>query len=346
MPTYVLEGGSSITLPARPVSVRLQSSRAGAVRLEAIGVDGPVRSITPAPGMLVVPHLPGPVTVRAVPVDDDRFESGSVLNLTVGYESRQDLDPDRGVLNGLDVSGLRHRDVVMLEPQGDRIGVTVLGPAAAEEPLSPGAELARDAAREVLGTDQLPSRSAVTAVVGIDVSASMRPLHADGTVAQVLDVLAGVHRVVGRPGRDSLRGCLVSRQARWLPPAPPERFTREVLQAAGELPLTTGFRAGAVLDAQRSGVTADGPVLHWLVTDGAPGDVAVLRGRTDVHLVCPVPQSAGAVAIGQGLPTTVVGLPDVADRPTTFGQDPTAVRQVVASLVAPFLPSPQQAGAR
>lgn len=336
MPTYVLEGGSSITLPAKPVSVRLQSSRAGAVRLEALGADGPVRSIAPAPGMLVVPQVPGPVTVRAVPVDGGRFESGSVLNLTVGYESRQDLDPDRGVLNGLDVSGLRHRDVVMLEPNGDRITVTVLGPAAAEEPLPPVAELARDAAREVLGTDQLPTRSAVTAVVGIDVSASMRGLHADGTVAQVLDILAGVHRVVGRPAKDSLRGCLVAGQARWLPPAPPERFAREVAGATQELPLSTGFRSGAVLDAQRSGAPVDGPVLHWLVTDGAPGDIAVLQGRSDVHLVCLVPGSAREIPLGQGLPTTVVGLPDVAGRTAVVGQDPTVVREIVNSLVAPF----------
>lgn len=345
MPTYVLEGGSAITLPAKPVSIRLQSSRSAAVRLEAVGIDGPVRSIAPAPGMLVVPQVPGPVTVRAVPAEGGRFESGSVLNLTIGYESRQDLDPDRGVLNGLDVSGLQHRDVVMLEPNGDRIGVTVLGPAAAEEPLSPGAELARDAAREVLGTDQLPSRSAVTAVVAIDVSASMRPLHADGTVAQVLDILAGVHRVVGRPAKGSLRGCLVAGQGRWLSPAPPERFAQEAVQAAQDLPLSTGFRSAAVLDPQRSGAPADSPVLHWLVTDGAPGDVAALQGRTDVHLVCLVPNSARETGLGQGLPTTVVGLPDMAGQTAAFGQDGAAVRDIVSSLVTPFQQSWSSAGA-
>lgn len=345
MPTYVLEGGSSITLPTKPVSIRLQSSRAGAVRLEALGADGPVRSIAPAPGMLVVPQVPGPVTVRAVPVDGGRFPSGSVLNLTVGYESRQDLDPDRGVLNGLDVSGLRHRDVVMLEPTGGRITVTVLGPAAAEEPLTPGAELARDAAREVLGTDQLPGRSAVTAVVAVDVSASMRSLHADGTVGQVLDILAGVHRVVGQPARHSLRGCLVAGQARWLPPAPPERFAQETAEAARDLPLSTGFRSAAALESPPSETPTDSAVLHWLVTDGAPADIAALQGRTDVHVVCLVPNSAREIPMGQGLPVTVVGLPDTPGQTVALGQDAAAVREIVRSLVAPFQLSQGSVGA-
>lgn len=338
MPTYVLEGGKSISLPNKPVTIRLQSSRAGAVRLEAAGEDQQVRSISPAPGLLVVPQVPGPVTVRAVPADGERFGSGSVLNLVVGYESRQDLDPDRGVLNGLDVSGLRHRDVVLLEPNGDRVTVTVLGPPAAEAPLPAGAALARDAARELLGTDQLPSRQAVRAVVAVDVSASMRPLLADGSVAQVLDILAGVHRVVGRAESTSLRGCLAAGQVRWLPPTPPERFATETLAAARDVPLFTGFRAAAAVAGPPAGL--DGPAagseartVTWLVTDGVPAEAAALAG-TGAHLVCLLPNSAREVPLGQGLPTTVVGLSDQVGQPPTFGQDRTVVTEIVASLLA------------
>lgn len=337
MPTYVLEGGKSITLPNKPVSVRLQSSGAGAVRLEAEGEEHEVRSIAPAPGLLVVPQVAGPVTVRAVPATGDRFGSGSVLNLVVGYESRQDLDPDRGVLNGLDVSGLRHRDVLLLEPAGERITVTVLGPPAAEAPLPPGAALARDTARELLGTDQLPSRQAVRAVVAVDVSASMRPLLADGSVAQVLDILAGVHRVVGRAESTSLRACLVAGQVRWLPPTPPERFAAETVAACAEVPLFTGFRAAAAVAGPPAGLEGppETPTITWLVTDGVPAEAAALAG-TGAHLVCLMPNSAREVPLGQGLATTVVGLSDQAGQAPTFGQDRTVVGEIVASLLAPL----------
>ncbi|MFW6598194.1 hypothetical protein ACQBAU_15920 [Propionibacteriaceae bacterium Y2011] len=339
MPTYVLEGGKSITLPARPVTIRLQASNARA-RLSAIGLDGPVRSITPAAGLLVVPQVDQTITVQALPDGADRFGPGSLLNLTVGYESRQDLDPDRGVLNGLDVSGLMRRDIVTLDPEGDRIRVSVLGPAAAEAPLPPGAAMARDAAREILGTDQLTGRYAVDAVVAVDVSASMRPLLTDGTVAQVVDILAGVHRVIGRPADESLRACLVAGRARWLPTTPPERLTAAVTEAVADLPLTTGFRASEAL--QRPGPTgkageSEGPrTVTWLITDGAPAEAATLAGTPGAHLVLVMPNSAREVALHQHLATTVVGLPDSASQPATFGSDRNAVTDIVASLVAPL----------
>ena len=336
MPTYVLEGGTSITLPAKPVSIRLQADRGpgpgGGVRLDAVGPDGPVRCITPTPGMLVVPQVDGPVVVRAHPLQAERFGSGTVLDLTVGYESRQDLDPDRGVLNDLDVSGLRHRDIVALEPADGRIRVTVLGPPAAEGPLSPVAALARDAAREILGIDQLPPSEAVTSLVGVDISASMRALHADGTVAQVLDILGGVHRVVGRSG-DSMRACLIADRGRWLLPVAAEQLSTQVSEACSDLELTTGFRAAEVVH----GPVAQQPTQTWLVTDGAPADIASIQGTSGVHLVCLMPQSAASLRLGQGLPATVVGLPDVVGQPATFGSDGNAVRDIVASLVASFV---------
>ena len=225
---------------------------------------------------------------------------------------------------------------MVLEPEGDRIRVTVLGPAAAEEPLPPVAERARDAARELLGTDQLPPSEAVTSLVGVDLSASMLPLHRDGSVAQVLDILAGIHRVVGRAQDSHLRACLATDQPRWLPPAPPERFAAEVAQQCGDLGLATGFRAATVLDIPPGTEPAQGRIRRWLVTDGVPADAARLAGAEGVELLCLVPYSVQEVGIGQGLSTTVVGLAEAAGQPPTFGDDREAVRQIVTSLVASF----------
>ncbi len=334
MPTYVLEGGKSITLPNHPVSIRLQSG-AHAVRLEASASSGPVQVISPTAGLMVVPKVSEAITIRAVPGGGDRFGPGSVLDLMVGYESRQDLDPDRGVLSGVDVSGLRHRDILVLEPEGDRIRVTVLGPPAAEAPLPPVAERARDAARELLGTDQLPPGEAITSVVAVDLSASMRGLHTDGTVAQVLDIIAGIHRVIGRSEDGHLRAALVTDTPRWLTPAPPERFASAVTEQCTDVALATGFRAGAVLDVPGVGPQSD-RVRRWIVTDGVPADAASLSGAAGVELICLVPHSVAEVGIGQGLSTTVIGLPEAAGQPATFGSDREAVRQIVTSLVASF----------
>lgn len=341
MPTYVLEGGSEITLPARPVSVRLQAGRGGArpdsVRLVVQGEHGPVRAITPTPGMLVVPQVPGPVTVRAVPAGGDRFGPGSVLSLVIGYESRTDLDPDRGVLDGLDVSGLRGRDVFTLVPEGDRIRVSVLGPAAADAPLSPVAAAARDAAREVLGTDQLGPRLATDALIVIDTSASMLPLISDGTVGRVVDVLAGVHRVIGRPATGSLTVTLAAQSVRRLGPTSPERVGDLVAPALRDLPLVVGFRLDAALAppgvAPVSGAPA--PVGQvWVITDGTPAEAARFAGRDDLHLVLPLPRSAADAAVGTALPTTVVPLSETPG-PVDLGAAGGLVAEIVASLLTP-----------
>lgn len=334
MPTYVLEGGKSITLPNHPVSIRLQSG-AHVVRLEATAASGPVQAISPTAGLMVVPKVTEPVTIRTVPGSGERFGPGSVLDLMVGYESRQDLDPDRGVLSGVDVSGLRHRDILVLEPDEGRIRVTVLGPPAAEAPLPPVAERARDAARELLGTDQLPPSEAVTSVVAVDLSASMRALLADGTLAQVLDIIAGVHRVVGRAEDGQLRAAVVTDTARWMAPVPPEKFATAVTEHCGDPSLATGFRAATVLDVP--GLDADpARVRRWVITDGVPADAASLVGADGVELICVVPHSVAEVGLGQGLSTTVIGLPEAAGQPAVFGSDREAVRQIVTSLVASF----------
>ncbi|MDN5726785.1 MAG: hypothetical protein L0G99_12765 [Propionibacteriales bacterium] len=335
MPTYVLEGGTSITLPAKPVTVRLHS-QADPVRLTVLVDGSEIQAITPMPGHLVVPRVDAPTTIRVTPAGDgQRFGGGAVLNLMVGHDARSELDPDRGVLNSLDVSGLTQRDILLLEPEGSgeqsRIRVTVLGPAAAEAPLPPGASVARDAARELLGTDHIQASTAVNAVVAVDVSASMLSAVADGTVAAAVEIVAGVHRVIGKPG-DSLRACLVGRRARWLPPAAPESLAASLRQECADLDLVTGFRSAAALSSP--GGRAD--TITWLITDGVPADIDALAARDDVHLIMVVPNSARDAVDGQGLSMTVIGLPEAAGQAPRFAGDPAVVREVVASMLEPL----------
>lgn len=335
MPTYVLEGGTSITLPAKPVTVRLHS-QADPVRLTALVDGAEIQVIMPMPGHLVVPRVEAPTTIRITPAGaGQRFGGGAVLDLMVGHDARSELDPDRGVLNNLDVSGLTQRDILLLEPEGaddqSRIRVTVLGPAAAEAPLPPGASVARDAARELLGTDHIPASAAVNAVVAVDVSASMAAAVADGTVAAAVEIVAGVHRVIGKPG-DSLRACLIGRRPRWLAPAAPESLAAGVRQECGNLDLVTGFRSAAALQSPGGGADT----ITWLITDGVPADIDALIGREDVHLIMVVPNSARDAIGGQGLSMTVIGLPEAAGQAPRFAGDAAVVRELVASLLQPF----------
>src|SRR5690606_26967167 len=122
---------------------------------------------------------------------------------------------------------------------------------------------------------------------------------------------------------------------RWLAPAPPERFAAAVTEQCGDLALATGFRSAAVLDNPGAGPAPD-RVRRWIITDGVPADAARLAGVDGVELICVVPHSVAEVGIGQGLSTTVIGLPEAAGQPPTFGADREAVRQIVTSLVASF----------
>ncbi|MFX4272131.1 hypothetical protein ACQBAR_15105 [Propionibacteriaceae bacterium Y1685] len=334
MPTYVLEGGKSITLPAKPVTVRLHSQGDG-VRLQALVDGSPIQAITPMPGHLVVPRVDAPTVVRVSPSSGQRFGGGAVLNLMVGHDARAELDPDRGVLNNLDVSGLTQRDILLLEPEGAgeqvKIKVTVLGPAAAEAPLPPGAAVARDAARELLGTDHIVGPRAMNAVVAIDASTSMLSAMADGTVAAAAEIAAGVHRVIGKPG-DSLRACLVTTRARWLPATTPESLATAVSEQTADLERVTGFRSAAALQSPGGGEDT----ITWLITDGVPADAEALAGREDVHLIMVVPNSARDAISAQGLPATVIGLPEAAGSRPSFAGDSVVVRDIVASMLQPL----------
>ncbi|MDO5498552.1 MAG: hypothetical protein Q4F67_02605, partial [Propionibacteriaceae bacterium] len=157
MPTYVLEGGSSATLPAKPLTLRLQGPGHGEIRLEARqdGVSD-ASALAPMPGMLVLPRVSGRIEVRALPLRDRTFPSGTVVSLSATIERHGDDDPERAIMQGIDLSGLAQRELLLVEPAGADLRLTALG-VVVDVPLPPLAAKARDLARELLGVEHVGS---------------------------------------------------------------------------------------------------------------------------------------------------------------------------------------------
>jgi len=148
----------------------------------------------------------------------------------------------------------------LLEPAGANISVRAS--ARMRDPkLPPTAEVARDIARELMGTSFLPSSHAVDLVVGIDSSPSMRRHVTDGTIESLLNVFAGVASVVDPNGL--LEAVLCGRSLTHLEPEPIATFAATTSTVLARQPLLTGCRSAGL------GATADN-ALVYLVTDGMP----------------------------------------------------------------------------
>lgn len=345
MTTYILRTGSEVAVPAAPLVAQAQPVQVGR---GAFGHRWSVRGTTTQPPFIerpdriVLPSITEPVTLRILPDQSDgrvdgpsRFEPQSVVTVVIRHD-RAAADTDQVILDEVDLSGLTHRDLIQLVPDGRRIRVIGLR-TAADTPLPPVAEIARDAAREVLGVPQVEADRAVELSALVDLSASMRPALGDGSVAAACDVLAGIGSVIS-PGRQltAAAGALTTRR---LATAPPDRFAAEVTsalagpdQGSGDQSGTrwgTGFRSAAEPAAAGSADRSR----TVLVTSGVPADWSDAAGANRRQLL--ILGSPGRSTDWPGAGTaTVVDRGGLIARPPDREVITAAVRSLLTALQA------------
>lgn len=209
MPTYMLDGDRSITITAGPFRAAAIST-AGSADVVLVPAGGAVNSIAPRPGLLVVPALSDAAVLRVVPIDATEFGIGASIGLTIEREGTG-AEPERVVIGPIDVAGLRHRDLVFVEPAGGRI---VVGSVAVvhEAELTDVAAATRAAARtaENASSSVAPSRELA---IALDASASMAARYRDGAVGAVIEMIAGLDALV--PKGSTLPVALVDQQVEW-----------------------------------------------------------------------------------------------------------------------------------
>lgn len=331
MPTYVLEGGSSALLPAKPLTLRVQGAGQGDVRLEALRNGAPdPHAISPMAGMLVLPRVTEPVEVRVVPAREANFPSGTVVALSAAIELHGDLDPERAVMQGIDLSGLARRELVRVESAGDQLKLTAMG-VIVDSPLPPLAARARDVARELLGVERVPAADATGLRIRVDGSASMRPLLAEGAVGAAVEVLVGVSRVTSAElpvtaelGTD--RAIPVSADS-------VGELPLAVHEALGRLPLRTGF-------GSRDAPGGEGaPTTLCVVSDGVPADLPSERRTALVVLATPSAESVLAPRAPRA--TAWVPVPEWGSTSTYqhLMEGDGVLRRVVAALLQAILPA-------
>ncbi|WP_026927062.1 hypothetical protein [Granulicoccus phenolivorans] len=336
MPTYVLEGGSTVTLPGKPLTLRIQGNGGTRARLVALRGGAPDHTaITPGPGMLVLPRVGEPVIVRAVPETGANFGSRAVVSLSAGIELHGDTDPERAVLSGVDLSGLAQRDLVEVARTGDRLTVTALG-VIVDTPLPPLASRARDLAREILGAERVPTAEATELQLVFDASASMRQFAADGSIAAAAEVYAGISRVTSADA--GLQVVIAAAQWHPLPEVAAEKLAPTVLEAITAHPIATGFRARGEVPSTRP------QTVRCLISDGVPADMPIDEDLTDGHRIQVAVLAAPPAweVMRHRCPGPAVLFPTAEWGPSELYQhlmsDDRALRTVVTELLRGILP--------
>lgn len=341
MPTYILDEARAVRLPPGPVTVQVHfdGSTGGEVEVHAINDGKEVRSLRPRPGLLVIPDAPDGTVLRVVPPPPQRtFASSAAVTLAVSTARPSDPDPPQAIINRVDVAGLSERDLASLSSGSDGVVVTRLGSSEQlDQSLLPElAERARVTARELLGVGRVPTTSSVTLVVAIDPSASMIPFIRRGAFRALLDVLAGISRVVS-PGQ-RVRCLLLQSPPHVLEEVDAADLAEAVAARAATAPVTLGFSASepALLDAaaQRSTVA-------YLLTDTIPADLRdpgdALASTRPPHVVVLGARSAVLDGWTEASPLSVTVAP-VDDReddgPHLLVDRPGELRDLVRSLLS------------
>lgn len=192
MPIYVVGARNQrVRIPNQNLAVSITGSVQGAELDIRSGADQLV--VRSTAHHAVLPRMTGAVTVAVRPVGTPRFGHGTVIHLAIAHDNPGDVDPVQVLFDPVDVSGESQVVFAALRPQGSQIEVGVS--AVVDTPLSPLGSAARSSARQVIGRG--PAQSDGSVVVALDVSASMRPWFADGSVAAATDIVVGVAAAVG-----------------------------------------------------------------------------------------------------------------------------------------------------
>lgn len=332
MNTFILDDHDRVTIARRPITVTasVTGGHDGDVRLAALSGGSPARdAYTPRAGVLVVPRVDGRTLVRVEPGHDrELFPEGAIVSVTLSTDRSRESDGDVVIVRDVEMSG-PSRELVAIDVVDDqRLAVAALGHTS--DPLI-GAlpSRARAAARARLGDDR--TAEAVNLLVAIDMSASVAPAIADGSLRAAIDIVAGLSHVVD-PDRPVDVVLLADRSIR-LPQAPSAELAARTLVAIAEHGLGCGFRSSpADLHIAPETVT-------YVVTDGVPADVTALRTAQrpqDVrHLV--LIGGAGPAAVDPVLRATwFPPPPQGVDASAHLLAMPGELSKLVASMLRPF----------
>ena len=338
MATHILDGTAPVRLPRGPLSVAVRTTGSPARLDTRSDVETPV--LRPAAHLVILPRLAGPVVLRIVPSGDVVFGAGSSVALTLGIEGSRADDPEQAQLPAVDLTGLPHRDLLLVEPRDGGLSVRVVAPID-DETLPGLVGLARAATRRVLGVDRVPAEDAVRVVVALDASASGRLLARSGATAAVTEVLLGMSRVLAtEPPRVAV---VAGDELTWVPPSGDlAALAQAAVGAVAATGPTIGFRAA---HRELRAAARHDDVVTYAVTDGIPADVADLDASAAAdgaarHVVvvgdaAPAPGAAATVPSTRVLSThvpTVDGVDgeSLADR---LVRSPTLLDEVVRSLL-------------
>lgn len=327
MATYLLDGAGSARLPRRPLSVTLAvvGPRTSGVRLVARlanGEDAPVR--VHSPGMLIVPRVDDEIIIAAVPEPGlAQFDEDTVLHVTIGPDSPQDIDADYAQLAPREVSGLASIELATIAPATvDQVAVTTRL-TVADAPLPPLSSRARVACRGALGVDTLPPERQVAPGCVIAASASVAALVDDGTLAAATDIVAGITAVISGP--QPLRACLADDKYTEVPTGPIGELAARVQRTLG----ASGYGIGANLDAAVRRVSHSAGFIVVIT------NMAMRPARHDVPVSLMVlSESARRYP---GFSGATFPPPPAGTRAESFyDANPHLIDQAVAALVAPL----------
>ena len=270
MTTYLLREGHSVRVDAVPIAIRVQPVGAGPAqrpirfRVEVEGTYGPARTVR-RPDQVIVPVVDQPVRVSLLP-EGEVFEPQSVVTVALGPDEPGGGDADRAVLDAIDLSGLSRREIVIMEPDAGRIKISTVG-VVTDEALPATAEMARDAARGLLGLPRLPVERRVQLEVGLDSSASMRRLPPDRLVRSCLEIFAGLSVVIATD--QTVHGTLVGWEAVPVPAGAAAGFATSMITGLADRPLDIGCRVDA-LDPVAARSEPPARIARYLITDAVP----------------------------------------------------------------------------
>lgn len=284
MATYLLDSDRSVGLPAVPLRVTAQVSGVPGAALELRSApDSGTVAHRPKPMLLLLAQVRGSATVVVRSPDGTPFPEGATASLEITANARAGDDADVALLQGVRVGGLVERALLTVSRPGATIDVQAITSSTDEVDLGRLGDAARATVLSTLGVSTLGEGATRSVTIGADASASFRHRADDGSLAAVLDLLAGVSSVVAH-GR-SLNALLLGGTPTAVPVRGPEGLRAGVLDAVASAPRSSGVSArsldpsgGAafIVTDDPAAITSTPLGVHWVVLES---EAVVLAGR-------------------------------------------------------------------